>query len=762
MSTRSPIGRPVVGRPRHSRTTGSREEHIANNNNINNNNAAHGDRNQHGSRHGKHGAPPPVPKVPRIPDRFLLLKDEEEGYEQPKPKPGNATQKPPIKDSADSADEKNTADDDNDDVKNKLIPLVPALAPHTRYLPNCSFGRPKEVQVVSNAMMQAYIAMRGNCLGGEEGNDPLFEWIRQREELARDYDPKKIQDKRHVSRMLFLIDKALESSNMGGDSPRDCVFEVYRPDFEHIRPPQDMDMSANEFAACCADFEWGGDDDDDDEEADVPSGRISPCTFLEWSKDCVRWNGEVNENKKDTTSYIRMRPVGPAPPRGHRHGDNHNHRHDHRQAHGHQHGHNHEREPIPPDENLEPQWDVNTGEELTPTYYVPTSPSIIYTPPGVEFAGFRTASFHAQYRRMAPLVDRELRARIYGVVYGGGGDGGGGGGGFPHLPDSERDRFSLSEIEAATTTIPELAHRAGAEVAATLQAQWAMVSQAEAAERALRAQAEEQRARISALRADGRRLAAFVPALAVRRDMREARARRRADLVRAYVADHALDARGRLDMAAFRLEGARADVARNAARIAALEDEVRALCVSGGVRDAQHAFAVLMGEEDAEGDGEGSCGPGAGGGGGGGSTGAGGAGEDLNVGGVGHDHHTHGYGFDGHVHGLVPGHEHGYGNGNGYPGAVAGVDGHGHENAAPLGPWSASSLGRAEEEYDRFVADMHMQGGRSRAGSNKEWERRSASSDNDDKNDDESHDSGVAGVRNRSPFQGPDGMWYLA
>lgn len=250
--------------------------------------------------------------------------------------------------------------------------------------------------------------------------------------------------------MLFLIDKALESSNMGGDSPRDCVFEVYRPDFEHIKPPQDMDMSANEFAACCADFEWNG--DSDDEEADVPSGRISPCTFLEWSKDCARWNGEENENKRvrksliilppsfslspsfalslvqykemfythplihsqDTTSYIRMRPPTPTGPAPHR-------------ARGHEHEHEH----IPRDENLEPQFDIHTGEELTPAYCVPTSPSIIYTPPGVAFAGFQTADFHAQYRRMVPLVDRELRAWIYGA-----------GEGFPNLPDSERDRFS--------------------------------------------------------------------------------------------------------------------------------------------------------------------------------------------------------------------------------------------------------------------------------------------------------------------------------
>lgn len=102
--------------------------------------------------------------------------------------------------------------------------------------------------------------------------------------------------------MLELIDKALESSNMGGDSPRDCVFEVYRPDFDHIKPPQDMDMSANVFSDCCSDFEWI--DDSDDEEAQVPSGRISPCTFLEWSKDCTRWNADEDENKEVRAHYF--------------------------------------------------------------------------------------------------------------------------------------------------------------------------------------------------------------------------------------------------------------------------------------------------------------------------------------------------------------------------------------------------------------------------------------------------------------------------
>jgi hypothetical protein len=99
--------------------------------------------------------------------------------------------------------------------------------------------------------------------------------------------------------MLDLIDTSFYKKNAGGDSPRDCIFEVYRPDFAHIKPPQDMDLSEHIFADCCNDFEWEWDDNDDpnDDEANAPSGRISPCTFMEWSKDCVRWDADINEHK---------------------------------------------------------------------------------------------------------------------------------------------------------------------------------------------------------------------------------------------------------------------------------------------------------------------------------------------------------------------------------------------------------------------------------------------------------------------------------
>ncbi|KAI0426610.1 hypothetical protein F5Y09DRAFT_351085 [Xylaria sp. FL1042] len=473
-------------------------------------------------------------------------------------------------------------------------------------------------------------------------------------------------------RMLQLIDKALESSNFGGDSPRDCVFEVYRPDVEHIKPPQDISMSPHEFAASCDDFEW--EDDSDDEEADVPSGRISPCTFLQWSKDCVRWNADDITYKKDTTSYLRMRPPTPKVPAPYR-------LHEHI-----------------PHGRLEAQRDIHTGEELTPTYYVPNSPSIVFTPPGVDFNGFRTPNFHAQYTRMAPLVERELRTWVYS-----------GQPTFPQLPDSERDRFSQSEVDDATTVIPELKHQSGAEIDATLRNQWAAIARAEETERALYRQVEQQKAHIQRLEFDQRHLHEFMPALHLRREMRDQkmreemeRRRRRGDRIRAYVADHALETQGRLDMAGFRLQCTEAKVHENMLRIAGLEQDVRGLCESGGVRDPEHAYAILMGESD--------------------------FGPDETA--------------------VMP-----------YGGAVNGINGFaGYGYGGPVGPWSPSSLGRAEQDFDRLLADMRMNGDRRVRVNGQGWEGYC--------DDETSRDSGVAGVGSRDRFcfrrQGPNGMGHCA
>ncbi|KAH8156530.1 hypothetical protein CIB48_g11715, partial [Xylaria polymorpha] len=416
MSARSPIGRPIIGRPRRSRTIGSAEYQTPDK-------TTYGQHSRHRSAYNADDAGY-IPDVPRIPDRFLARKGDLDSGSAHEIIQYNAS----------------------DEVRLKSIP-----APHTRYLPNCSFGKPKEVQVVSNAMMQAYVAMRGNSMGGQTENDPLFE-------------------------MLELIDKALESSNMGGDSPRDCVFEVYRPDFDHIKPPQDMDMSANVFSDCCSDFEWI--DDSDDEEAQVPSGRISPCTFLEWSKDCTRWNADEDENKEDTTSYPRLRPLTPEVPKVPEVPEART-----------------QQEDIPND-YLMPQWDVNTGEELTPTYHVPSSPSIIYTPPGVEFNGFNSVNFHRQYKRMAPLAERNLRKKIYGVEED-----------PPQGSDDGNDRFSLSEVNASIAGLPTaLQPRRAPEIELSIREQWATVQRAEEAEKMLYKHMEKQQAHKARLEDDYRHM----------------------------------------------------------------------------------------------------------------------------------------------------------------------------------------------------------------------------------------------------------------
>ncbi|KAI1172328.1 hypothetical protein F4777DRAFT_582011 [Nemania sp. FL0916] len=631
--------------------------------------------------------------------------------------------------------QENGEDSGNEEVEETAGDLASIPGPSTRYLPECSYGKSKKTQVFSNAMMKAYVAMRGNWLGGDQGEDPLFAWIQQKDKLEDRYQPTTIRRERRVSRMLTMIDIALQSPNPRGDSPGDGLFEIFRPDVEHIKPPQGHDMSANEFSACCEDFEWS--DGSDDDEADAPSGRISPCTFLAWSKGCVRWDTKATDkNKPDTENHTRTRPVPPEitiPTR-------------------------------PPARGLYPfmefQRDENTGEELTPTYWVPTSPSIIYTPPGIDFEGFSNPNFQLQYKRMVPLVERELLEDLYGRRDQDD---------FPGLPPDGEGTLTRTEISRAASHIPEHNNSRGADVEALVRSQWDAVHAAEVAERDLQASIALQTARIDALKDDVRKLAAYLPVLAKRRDMQAARAlaqaqahaqaqeneNRRGEAIRGYAAEQARDARARLDMATRRLEGVRGKYKDNEDRIKGLEDDVRGLCVRAGVRDPLHAYALLMGTEEQE-FGIGGAG-GVAGGGVGANTGNGygygvgagaGAGADAGARGVGgaanaeihaengygHGHGDAGRRFEGRhpddevrehgaypgygagagpsyntrAHQNLPGPGHGLGLGS-RPGPVPGPGpGTGPVPGGPLGQWSASSIGRAEEEFDRFAADRHM------------------------------------------------------
>ncbi|KAI1637094.1 hypothetical protein F4809DRAFT_661515 [Biscogniauxia mediterranea] len=447
----------------------------------------------------------------------------------------------------------------------EVVDWSTAVGPHTRYLPGCSGGQPKEKQIVSNAMMQAYVKMRGPCMGGAE--DPLFEWIRLREDLpVRNPAP---GHKKDVSRMLDLIDKSLEETNMGGDSPRDAVFEVERPHVDHIHVPEGMDTSIHALTASCADFEFEDEDDEDDEEADATGGRVSPCTFLAWSKGCTRWDDSAAKVPHESIAATHQRQRPPTPPPA-----------DDVPA------------PATPPRDRYPHWynefedqyDAVDGEPLTPRYHVPTEPSIVYTPPGVGPLDLQGPEFQAQYARMAPLDAWDLRRHQFGG---------------PTRdqdvePSGHDERYTWDEIEAVASQpqpFGRLGTFRGVDLRDYLSAQWAGVAANDAAAAAAQAQAADQEARVAALERDAAALrGVYLPALRRRRAWRARRGRIAEHLVR-----HHAEAQARLNASFYGLCRQRARRDRAAARLEALELEVGALCLAEGLACPQDVYDEVDG-----------------------------------------------------------------------------------------------------------------------------------------------------------------------
>ncbi|KAI1093408.1 hypothetical protein F5B19DRAFT_491487 [Rostrohypoxylon terebratum] len=124
----------------------------------------------------------------------------------------------------------------------------------------------------------------------------------------------------------------------------------------------------------------GWDDDPDDVEGDAPSVRIKPEDFLAFAQGAQRWS---RDDAKDPGGVLidqpRLRPASSEekPPRGDKFPEYLNH--------------------------AQSQVDPVTGIQITPTYAVPSSPSIVYTPPGIPSNSMRTQSFLMLYSRMHPL-----------------------------------------------------------------------------------------------------------------------------------------------------------------------------------------------------------------------------------------------------------------------------------------------------------------------------------------------------------------------
>ncbi|RYP23281.1 hypothetical protein DL765_001190 [Monosporascus sp. GIB2] len=438
---------------------------------------------------------------------------------------------------------------------------------HRRYLPACSRGHPEEV--ISNSLMRVYVQMRGPCMGGID--DPLFEWIRLREELVI-LDPPP-GHKKEVSRMLEMIDEALDPKNPGGNSPRDAAFEIPRPYLEHIHAPSGMDLDFHfEQEAIIDAFEASYEPDSDDEEAGIPSGRISPCTFLAWSKGCRRWDDDevkVLPDEEETERRRQPTPKEPRPPK--------------------------DRCPYWYYRDAIRQWDKYTGQELTPYYLVPTNPSIIYTPPGIQATELPpSAGFITKYSRMDPIAAKEMRDYVYckHPTY--------------REPNAVSETYTYSEVQEVARQIPgtDFGERAPTTLTAYLATQWRTVAEADAAEAALQATARAQERRIRELEFELGALRRLVPQLMERREARrrerqrerqEREARSRKGRVKGHMATHLRDAQHEADLARLRLEKARRRARWNELAIERLEDEIGELLLGVGCADVRQVYEEAHG-----------------------------------------------------------------------------------------------------------------------------------------------------------------------
>ncbi|KAL7624025.1 hypothetical protein AAE478_005582 [Parahypoxylon ruwenzoriense] len=456
-----------------------------------------------------------------------------------------------------------------------------------RFLPGCSAGEfngKDKTQVISNAMMLAYVKMRGPDMKGDD--DPLFEWIYLRKGLAvKHSDNYNVQetDERDVSIMLKHIDKALDSENMGGDSPRDAIFEIKKPKINHIEPPADIDLTLHALTAGGADFGFQGDYDEDDEEGCVPGGRISPCTFLAWSRGCKKWDdSNIKDPERALSNETRHRPPTPEYPTL-------------------------RKEHYPYYYvTARSQVDENTGEKISPYYDVPTNPSIIYSPPGVPEKIYGSANFQGKYSRMAPLDAKALLDQRYGKAT------------ASMAPAYDNESYGFTEVEAVTNNMGRInlgvSLEGCSELHSFINAQWRAIKEQEAQEQALSAEIAMQTRQIRELELEREKLQTlYIPLLHKRREYRqrehqqlvelewEQRRRQREEQeregrVREHVATCARDAHHRLDTAFLRRQSAQRARDRGAERLARLEQEIGEECLMVGATCPQAVYDEVRGD----------------------------------------------------------------------------------------------------------------------------------------------------------------------
>ncbi|KAI0095592.1 hypothetical protein F4814DRAFT_179582 [Daldinia grandis] len=439
---------------------------------------------------------------------------------------------------------------------------------YQQFIPGCSASKPtgdEGKQMLSNAMMQAYIAMRGPDMGGT--TDPLFDWIKfHSDETARKAasqphgNPDPPGNAKDVTKMLDYMDKAIGSDNMSGDSPRDAIFELQKPSISHIAPPAAMNLLPHHKVHAATHNRtpvWGNDEDDD--EGAVPTGRLSPCTFLQWSQDCQPWTRrDIMDPRNILATAERTRPMGPVSAKDH---------YPHYL------------------EDAKAQRDYYTGEEFSPLYQVPQSPSLIYTPPGVPDISYAPTAFLAQYDRMAPLHAKKLRDHVYGKTE------------KSIPPASTNDNFTSTEVNAVANRITRSDGGGipGSNIYAFLRAQYQAIAKEQAGDETLRKRISSQAKRIQELeiKRDGLR-EHFIPLLKRKRSEYRVEQERRTlqvlqekrgirdDCIREHLGNHVREVQLILDRSYMQRSESKQKFKVNQQRLAQLEQEIGEDCLLAG------------------------------------------------------------------------------------------------------------------------------------------------------------------------------------
>ncbi|KAH9907918.1 hypothetical protein F4778DRAFT_797998 [Xylariomycetidae sp. FL2044] len=346
---------------------------------------------------------------------------------------------------------------------------------------------------------------------------------------------------------------------MGGDSPRDAIFEVQKPCIEHIKPPVGMDLKPliehHRRISSYDDF------DSDDEEAGMETGRISPCTFLHWSQGCERWDVDRDNAKADfekiKDDLKRLRPETPDVPTVYQN--------------------------RPPAPDL--KHDVDQGSVLGIEY--PTSPSIIYTPPGVD-PNYMNAGFHLSYSRMAPQAVKDANKHIHGNT-------------FDAKPTQEVEYYTESEVQEVIEQTPFFGHNvSGPGVHEQMAIKWRKVEYNEAEVAKWDKETKSQDARLAKLTATQERLEPVVAFLkehqmrlhnaAANSKMKKERQNR----IREYISTFARDADVHIGISNSRMQSVQRKYRANEAKIGELQKEIEELCLSVEKKEPKEVYAALQ------------------------------------------------------------------------------------------------------------------------------------------------------------------------